>query len=633
MLVGLLVVVTTTNASHDRGPGTSPAADQVARQTPDPTDRHLAIAGGGFYSQAHATGWFAGMLDLWSGKGLGEPLANIGTFTGISGGSWMLTQIGYSSNFVERLENGRDEWTGPSGYLGGVRSNFEGFEAVDCSSLPGGALEDLCETASFLNPLFSVLQTSGSLLDPRWDQVCEDIVFGQYGMRDELQGVRLANAASRPEWARDKDFVFTTVVAGWDDVLCNRYVFPFSLRNQYVWTTDAGAGGEFRVPMLWSGVAEGRTPSDLLPGGDLLVNYYEQDMSPDDGVSVTIPRDAPSDITVLGATAASSAAGGVASSSEFYRRSLGFSRQLSDTFGNYLRNLAVPIRMTETGFRTRGNIPSARYDELADERYLRISDGGIHDSTSVAAMLHHLHRNDELDDFEIILMDPMFQPLVACSEEALPLPRSLAFLFGYSAKAPFLCLELGGAPGPVVCVDTDPCTDSVPTSQIQVFESADWPGTTDVAWEWSGIDAPTGQTVELRILTVDVTTIENSAFDLPAGRSGRLHVLSGSAEYQNGIPLSGDDLDAYDALYRSIRRALNDADDPRGREALFEALGRTPFESCVGDLDDDGDVGGSDLTLLLADWGLSSERADLDGNLVVDGTDLGILLGAWGVCP
>ena len=593
---------------------------------------HIAVSGGGFYSQTNATGWFAGMLDLWSGEGIGAPLVNVRTFTGISGGSWMLSQIGYSNNFIEQLETNRDSWTDSSGYLGQVRSNFAGFEAFDCSSFPDGSLEELCESASFLNPVFSVLQASGSLLDPRWMEVCEDIVFSQYGMKDELQGVRLADTESRPAWAREKDFVFTTVVAGWDDVLCNRYVFPFSLLNQYAWSTDAADGGSFRVPMLWSGVAEGRTGSDLLPGGDLQINYYEQDMSPEDGVTVTIERNALSDITVLGATAASSAAAGVASSSEFYRRSLGFSRQLSDTFGNYLRNLAVPIRFTEDGFRTRSNIPSARYDDLADERYLRISDGGIHDSTSVTALLHHLHRNDELEDFEIILMDPMFFPLIACSEDQLPLPRSVAFLFGYSSESPFLCLELGGIPGPTVCLDDDPCPSSVPTSQIQVFEEADWPGEADVTWRWEGLDEPTGQIVQLRALSIDVTTVDNPDFDIPAGRTGTIHVFSGSTEFQNGIPLSGGDLDSYDALYRSIRRALTDENESQGRLALFDALNTAPTTPCIGDTNGDGVVDGFDLSRLLADWGFASEENDLDHDGIVAGSDLTLLLGNWGPC-
>ena len=50
------------------------------------------------------------------------------------------------------------------------------------------------------------------------------------------------------------------------------------------------------------------------------------------------------------------------------------------------------------------------------------------------------------------------------------------------------------------------------------------------------------------------------------------------------------------------------------------------FNSC--DLDGDGDVGGSDLTILLGNWG-SCCVGDLDGNGDIDGADLTILLACW----
>jgi alpha-tubulin suppressor-like RCC1 family protein len=49
-----------------------------------------------------------------------------------------------------------------------------------------------------------------------------------------------------------------------------------------------------------------------------------------------------------------------------------------------------------------------------------------------------------------------------------------------------------------------------------------------------------------------------------------------------------------------------------------------------GDLNGDGSVNGSDLGILLGDWGSSSTTSDLDGDGTVGGSDLGILLGAWG---
>lgn len=53
-------------------------------------------------------------------------------------------------------------------------------------------------------------------------------------------------------------------------------------------------------------------------------------------------------------------------------------------------------------------------------------------------------------------------------------------------------------------------------------------------------------------------------------------------------------------------------------------------DNCLGDFNGDGVVDGSDLGLLLGDWG--GTEFDLNDDGAVDGSDLGILLGAWGDC-
>ena len=54
---------------------------------------------------------------------------------------------------------------------------------------------------------------------------------------------------------------------------------------------------------------------------------------------------------------------------------------------------------------------------------------------------------------------------------------------------------------------------------------------------------------------------------------------------------------------------------------------------CVGDLNDDGQVNGADLGLLLGAWDTADPDADLNNDGTVNGADLGLLLGAWGFCP
>jgi hypothetical protein len=55
---------------------------------------------------------------------------------------------------------------------------------------------------------------------------------------------------------------------------------------------------------------------------------------------------------------------------------------------------------------------------------------------------------------------------------------------------------------------------------------------------------------------------------------------------------------------------------------------------CPSDLNEDGEVNGTDLGALIAFWGPnpSYPRADLDRNGYVNGSDIAVLLGSWGQC-
>lgn len=53
---------------------------------------------------------------------------------------------------------------------------------------------------------------------------------------------------------------------------------------------------------------------------------------------------------------------------------------------------------------------------------------------------------------------------------------------------------------------------------------------------------------------------------------------------------------------------------------------------CDADYDYSGVVDGSDLGIVLGQWGNITPQYDLNGDNFVDGTDLGILLSNWGVC-
>jgi formylglycine-generating enzyme required for sulfatase activity len=55
-------------------------------------------------------------------------------------------------------------------------------------------------------------------------------------------------------------------------------------------------------------------------------------------------------------------------------------------------------------------------------------------------------------------------------------------------------------------------------------------------------------------------------------------------------------------------------------------------QSCLGDLNADRTVTGTDLGILLGQWGQAGS-GDLNGDEIVGGADIGLMLGAWGNCP
>ena len=92
---------------------------------------------------------------------------------------------------------------------------------------------------------------------------------------------------------------------------------------------------------------------------------------------------------------------------------------------------------------------------------------------------------------------------------------------------------------------------------------------------------------------------------------------------QNNQDVSGNNVrNTIDLLYRErIRAAIASWEEPACR--------------CTGDFNGDGNVDGSDMGLLLSQWGPCSGECpgDLNNDGIVDGADFGQFLALWGPCP
>ncbi len=76
----------------------------------------------------------------------------------------------------------------------------------------------------------------------------------------------------------------------------------------------------------------------------------------------------------------------------------------------------------------------------------------------------------------------------------------------------------------------------------------------------------------------------------------------------------------------------NDASEEEHDAAIEWVEANLLPTACPADLNHDGEVGGADLGMLIAQWG-DAGSADLNGDGIVNGADLGILIASWGPCP
>ena len=110
----------------------------------------------------------------------------------------------------------------------------------------------------------------------------------------------------------------------------------------------------------------------------------------------------------------------------------------------------------------------------------------------------------------------------------------------------------------------------------------------------------------------------------------------GSAWHALAAGLTGPTDSSYSVVYGLATRAngelLAGGQFLRADGVTSVNFARYGCESqCPSDLDGSGDVGASDLAVLLGQWGTAGS-ADLDHDGDVGSSDLAILLGDWGTC-
>lgn len=120
-----------------------------------------------------------------------------------------------------------------------------------------------------------------------------------------------------------------------------------------------------------------------------------------------------------------------------------------------------------------------------------------------------------------------------------------------------------------------------------------------------------------------------------SGEAGALHLESISIE-GNQAPLAGAIWIQAGSSPAQIAQSRICGNGDDGIWGPWIDLGGNDFCLCPADLTGSGLVGGGDLAMLLAAWGICPPGgcpADLNGDGKIDGLDLGLMLAAWGACP
>ena len=137
------------------------------------------------------------------------------------------------------------------------------------------------------------------------------------------------------------------------------------------------------------------------------------------------------------------------------------------------------------------------------------------------------------------------------------------------------------------------------------------------------------------LLSIASSEIAGNTADLAGGGIAMLAseaLVDGTTIHGNAAPLgAGLWLDETSTAQVSASTVCDNQPDQIA--GAWQDLGGNAPCSCVGDLNGDGTVDGSDLATLLASWGQAGSPHDLDGDGVVGGSDLAAIIAAWGECP
>lgn len=512
------------------------------------TEVHLAFAGGGWRAHTGHAAWTMALLDNGN-KTLDDVFTNVGTISSNSGGSWFSTMLMYSDDFINAIEapNAINNWSS-TGWLG-IQKNI--FDIGDCNLLHG---------ADYVACVFT--ENLGIKASLRWKDIVEGIAYKGYPID---KGITLSGP--RQPWAKDKPLLLAATMLTNEVVITTSDLFEMRfyqacfnpsepilkhLKDGYCSVTPSPDVTQVTFSSIPSG-SNYKAPNFLLQSsssGQSIFNIgYKQnaDFEIDTTAHVTIqnPLDY-NQVPVIIAAATSSAAAG-------YLASKNVTGSWNKSYLSKDESLSFQLKNSTIQF---VDASKMSLQELADNKVVRLADGGASDNSAVAQLVNSLQQNDKANGFNIVAFDNVIKAYKPEGGYGADVGTDIATLFGK-----------GLTDGDKFCFDKV----CILVPELQIFDIASLTGTQAT---WSTTAAKNGQVQTLIYTKYTVTTLDNSAFGITAGTVGTLHAFTCVSPKAQTVPFNEPNYPDF-IIYNDMVQFINNGllkDGGTGLKHLQNAL-------------------------------------------------------------
>ena len=486
-----------------------------------------------------------------------------------------MAHLAYSNTFVNKLiedsQRKDSNWI-DAGYINAVRKAHGFKKGKSASWMKLFNVEALAYVKAFWNLTVED--------DNEWYQYVSNRVHGPMNINADLKGKYLNSPSQRLGWAKSKDLVIAAALPTGTAVLhTNKGLIK---RNQYFSVEREQENKKkkryrtFRnfIPMSFSGPAAGRKRAPLFLTGNQNLIFSGHDTKKDK--TLKLAANTPQRISVFDATAASSAALAIGCSEESWKEMLP-SLPTAQPIAYALADYAPIMKFRNDGITIHSSTGRKNYKRFQREKTTRVADGAYTDNLSIAHQLRHMKENGHLgtgrnDRFQLVVFANSSSENIDYLN--VDMNTGLAANFGhngltnkqrksgdYPERKNHSYFETGIYPV------------QIPTPHV--FNASAWNDTAKVVlYEQEWKDSKTKQTLKLSIFNLDVTTVKNEAYNIPAGAKGNLTVFQiyqSTEAVTAAMPLNLEVISLYQHAFETIRNSA--VPNKTVLQALEQALG------------------------------------------------------------